>query len=111
MDPMTLADEANRRREAACDYVVRNVERRALGRLKAEAIKVTYEYVHKFIPARDDERDYADRYAYAWRRAYLEVGRRLTERGVFADATDAFFLSRKELYRVFEGNTRNLPLT
>lgn len=111
VDPAVLEEEANRRREATYDDVVRNIERKALGKLKAEALKVTYEYVHKFIPARDDERDYADRYAYAWRRAAREAGRRLRDRGLFAEADDAFFLSRAELYRLLEGSTANLALT
>jgi rifampicin phosphotransferase len=111
VDPAVLEEEANRRREATYDDVVRNIERKALGRLKAEALKLTYEYVHKFIPARDDERDYADRYAYAWRRAFLEMGRRLRDRGLFAEADDVFFLSRGELYRFFDGNIGNHDLT
>lgn len=110
-DPSVLEEEANRRREATYDDVVRNIERKALGRLKAEALKLTYEYVHKFIPARDDERDYADRYAYAWRRGFLEMGRRLCDRGLFDRPDDVFFLGRTELYPLFEGNTTNLALT
>jgi pyruvate,water dikinase len=110
-DPALIEEEANRRRKATYDDVVRNIERKALGKLKAEALKATYEYVHKFIPARDDERDYADRYAYAWRRAYLEIGRRLCDRGLFAEPDDVFFLSRTELYRLFDGNTGKLTLT
>ena len=51
--------------------------------------------MHKFIPARDDERDYADKYLYAQRLAYLEIGRRLVERGVFDSERDVFFLSRR----------------
>lgn len=35
------------------------------------------------------------------RRGYLEIGRRVTERGVFATPDDVFFRGRSELYDVF----------
>jgi rifampicin phosphotransferase len=111
VDPAVQEDEVNARRQATYEEVVANIRKKALGALKAEAVKLTYEYLHKFIPARDDERDYADRYLYAWRKAYLELGRRLVDRGLFETADDVFYLARPELYRLFEGNTTNLPLT
>jgi pyruvate,water dikinase len=110
-DPAEQEAAANGRREAAHRDVVANIESKTLGRLKVEAFKLVYDYVHRFIPARDDERDYADRYAYAWRRGFLEVGRRLTARGLIAEKTDIFFLSRAEVYRLLDGITRNHELT
>lgn len=111
VDPAVGEDEANERRRATYEAVLENVRKKALGPIKVEAVKLVYEYLHKFIPARDDERDYADRYLYAWRRGFLEIGRRLVDRGLFAAPDDVFYLSRPELYRLFEGNTTNLALT
>jgi pyruvate,water dikinase len=109
-DPAEQEEAANRRRATAYRDVAQNIESKTLGRLKVEAFKLVYDYVQRFIPARDDERDYADRYAYAWRRGFLEVGRRLTDRGLIVEQTDIFFLSRAEAYRLLEGNTRNHEL-
>jgi phosphohistidine swiveling domain-containing protein len=110
-DPAEQEEAANRRRGTAHRDVIANIESKTLGRLKAEAFKLVYDYVQRFIPARDDERDYADRYAYAWRRGFLEVGRRLTDRGLLAEKNDIFFLSRDEVYRLLGGNTLYHELT
>lgn len=103
--------EVNERREATLDEVVANVRRRRLGALKSEAIKWAVAMVHDYIVLRDDERQYPnDATVMSYKRGFVEMGRRLRQRGILDSERDVHFLSWQELYRLLDGNVSNLDL-
>ena len=53
---------------------------------------------------RDNERDLTDRITFSVKRGFLEINRRLLERGTLRNQEDYFFLSREELYSLFQGH-------
>jgi rifampicin phosphotransferase len=109
-DPMEMCENNERVREAAFEDVVKNLQRKSLGFLKVEAFKFLHEYVLMTIELRDDEREYIDKYIYAIKRSYVEVNKRLKERGIFNDDFDFYMLTHQELFSVLHG-TANLTLT
>lgn len=103
LDPEAKQQEVNSRREAAYDDVLENIKRKPLGALKAEAFKGVYDWVHKFIAVRDDERWSYERYMWAIKLTCLEIGRRLTERELLEDPGDCLFVNKDELFALLEG--------
>jgi pyruvate,water dikinase len=103
VDPEITEHKVNETREATVEMVIQNLRKQTLGVLKAEAFKLTYNYVQDCLMVRDDERFYVDYSTSAVKRAFLELNRRLMERGLMDTERDFFFLSRRELYDVFEG--------
>jgi rifampicin phosphotransferase len=105
-DPERREREVNAGREQLMDEITAAIRRQPLGALKAEAIRSVHAWVMRFNAIRDDERHFFDRFMYTTRRGFLEVGRRLTERGVFTEPDEVFFLGREELWDVFTTGRR-----
>jgi pyruvate,water dikinase len=91
------------RREAVTREVVDKIRREPLGSVKAEIFKLVQAYVLDMFVIRDDERHHSDRYTFAKKRAFAEIGRRVAERGIIASDYDAYFLSKSELYGLLDG--------
>jgi pyruvate,water dikinase len=108
--PEVKEAEVNARREAAYEEVLQCIRKKPMGALKAEAFKVIYHYVVQFLIDRDDERWFVDLSSYGLRRASLEVGRRLVDRGLIEATDDVFFLAKEELFELFNGRA-SLPLS
>jgi rifampicin phosphotransferase len=85
-------------RDAAYADVVENLRRKPLGTLRAEAFKYLHDFVMQYLEARDNERHHIDKNTYTNRRAFLEVGRRLLERGQITELRDVFFLTQYEVF-------------
>jgi pyruvate,water dikinase len=103
--------EVNERREALFDEVVAAIRGTPLGGLKAEALKWAFVQVHDYIVLRDDERQFPnDATVYAYKRGFIEMGRRLTARGLLDSEHDVHYLSWQEVYQLLDGNTSKLPL-
>ncbi len=110
-DDFVAQEERNTElREAAYDEVLRNLRRKPLGFLKAEAFKIVHDYVMTFLTIRDDERSCIDLNTMSIRRGFIEVNRRLMERGLMETDRDFWFLGAHELYDVLYGRA-NLKLT
>jgi pyruvate,water dikinase len=90
-------------RESLTADVIGRIRRSAFGAAKAEVFKAVLDYCHRFLIIRDDQRHFVDRFTFAKKRAFLEMGRRLTRAGRLADPTDCYFLSKEELYDVLRG--------
>jgi rifampicin phosphotransferase len=103
VDPMIRERENNERRREIIADVETNLRRKPLGALKLEAFRYAFTYVMRFLEYRDDERHFVDRNTYGIRRAYLEVNRRVRERGGLETDRDFWFLSQPELYSVLDG--------
>lgn len=85
-------------RDAAYDDVLANLRRKPLGMLRVEAFKYLHDFVMQYLEARDNERHHVDKNTFANRRAFLEVGRRLLERGQITELREVFFLTRGEVF-------------
>jgi rifampicin phosphotransferase len=103
-DPVREERRVNQARNARYEEVVANIRRKPLGALKAEAFKLVFDYVHRFIPLRDEERNFIDRSTYSIRLASLEIGRRLLQCGQIETDRDFWFLSVDELFELFRGH-------
>lgn len=104
LDPEENERRINARRDAVLAEVVENIKKRPFGFVRAELFKLVHDWLLKFLIVRDDERYYIDRSTWAAKRAFLEIGRRLLQRGVFDSERDLYFLSRHELYDVLRRN-------
>lgn len=103
--------KVNQRRHETYDEVLADLRRKPLGGLRAELFKLTYQSVHRFLAMRDNERcNPTDLITMSEKRAFLELGHRLVERGVLDGQHDVLYLGRHELYPVFLGTEDNMPL-
>ena len=111
LDPEHAEAETNRRRDAVYDDVLANIRRKPLGAFKAEAFKVLYNLMHKWIVARDNERQSpTDVIMMGYKRGFVEIGRRMWERGQIDEPDGFHYLSKNELYTVFKGHAVNRRL-
>ena len=102
-DPLQMEDELRSKRRAREQEVHAAILRQPLGTWKLELFKLIHAYSLKFLAFRDNEREYLDNLTYTQRRCFLELGRRLHERGLLEDPTDVWFLSVEENFAVLEG--------
>jgi rifampicin phosphotransferase len=100
-DPTSREDRLRRNRQATIDRVLGRVRIQPFGKLKASVLRYIISYADRFLMVRDNERHFVDRTTFATRRAYLEAGRRLVERGLINDRDDVFFLGAEELDDLF----------
>ncbi|KAL1897445.1 hypothetical protein Sste5346_004183 [Sporothrix stenoceras] len=101
-DPQIKEHETNERREAFVDKVFAKMQRSTLGLFKVELFKVVLAWCIEFVIVRDDERNFLDHCTLSIRWGFMEVGRRLAEYGVFESDDDVWFLSKQELYRLWD---------
>jgi rifampicin phosphotransferase len=104
LDPEGNEQRVNARRDAVLAEVVDNIRQRPFGFLRAELFKLIHDWLLKFLIVRDDERYYIDRSTYSAKRTFLEISRKLRERGILETERDFQFLSRSELYEVLRRN-------
>ena len=102
-DPVTKEEALTRQRDAATEAIVSGIRRQPFGSIKAEIFKWVLAYCQRFIMARDNERHYIDYATYSIRRGFIEVGRRLQDRGLLRTERDFFFLAKAELFEVLVG--------
>ena len=81
-----------------------------LGGLRLKIFRGLLGYAQRFFLYRDNQRHYFDRYTFSLKRASMEIGRRLVERGRLADLDDVYFLGRSELFPMLRGEPAT-PLT
>ena len=101
-DPALREVQVNERREQVLDEVVAKLKRQPLGFLRAEAVKVVVDWIHKFVVFRDTERNCIDRSTFTIKRAFLEANARLIERGLVHSDRDFWFLTVDELWTLLE---------
>jgi phosphohistidine swiveling domain-containing protein len=104
VDPETQEEVVNARRNAAYDDVLENIRKKPLGSLKAEAFKILCHHTQEFMWQRDFERWNIDRLTYCTKLQFEELGRRLRERGLLEGERDFWFLTKHELYSVWDGS-------
>ncbi len=104
-NPETKEHEINERREAFADKVIAKIQRSTLGLFKAELFKVVLDWCVEFVLVRDDERNFLDHCTLSIRWGFVEVGKRLVNHGLFQSEDDVWFLSKQELYRLWDSKT------
>lgn len=102
-DPRHAEEKVSKQRNKVLQEVCANIMAKPLGLLKAEALKVVHDYALKFLMLRDDERNVVDMLTWGGKKGFLELNRRLVERGVLAGPEDFYFLTTKEFYEVIDG--------
>jgi pyruvate,water dikinase len=102
--PYELEKKLTEQREIALEDVLRNVRRTPIvGTLKAEAIKVVYNWIQKFIAIRDDERWAYELSSMCAKLYCREIGRRCVERGLLEDQEDFLMFTKDELFDLLDG--------
>ena len=109
--PEAREQQVNDRRNSAIADLESNLRRKSFGRLRVLLLRYVLAYVYRFFYIRDNQRHYFDRYTYAVRRNALEIGRRLTTKGILRHPDDAFFLGRQELYALLAGDLSDALLS
>lgn len=102
-DPEVQEHNMRERRKAAIQELFDNVQQQPFGLGKVEVFRALLDFLDRFMVFRDDERYYVDRYMMVMKRCYVEVGRRLVDRGVVAEPGDVFFLTHDELFELLAG--------
>lgn len=100
--PDAQEEQRVRNREAVTEEVLARLRRKPLGVAQARAFATMLGYAHRFLVLRDDQRHYTDRVTYSKKRGFLEVGRRVLERGQIDSPRDFYFLTKDELFALLE---------
>jgi len=111
VDAHAQEEQVRRRRGQALEDVTAQMRRLPFGGLRVELFKLVFEFVHRNLLIRDNERwRPTDPITYAYKRGFVEIGRRLYARGLIDNERDFFFLGKEELYDLFEGRIINREL-
>lgn len=108
--PGATEDRLIAQRDAAAAEVIECIKKQPLSTPKVELFKLLHDWMLKFYMLRDDERFHTDRGTYGKKKIFIEIGRRLVERGVLTNDDDFWYLSKSELYRLLEGATTNMRI-
>jgi pyruvate,water dikinase len=108
-DPLLMEEELRAKRRAREEEVHASIRKGAMGSLKLELFKLVHDYSLRFLAFRDNEREYLDNLTYTQRRCFLELGRRMHERGLVDDADDVWFLGVEENFDLL-GGRHGVPL-
>jgi pyruvate,water dikinase len=109
-DPNAAEEKLAHVRAVAAAEVIDNLVSQPFGFFKAELFKLVHNYVLQCNIWRDNERYHLDRYTFSIKKGFLEISRRLMEKGLLETDRDFNFLTWKELYDLLDG-TANLRLT
>jgi pyruvate,water dikinase len=104
VSPADQEQKVNERRQQVFDEVYANLRNKpVVGLLKAQAFKMVYEWVQRFIVVRDDERWAYEHSVLCSKVLCKELGRRLAERGILPSAEDYLMFTKDELYDMCDG--------
>lgn len=84
-----------------CEVAAR-IRRTRLGVLKVKAFERLHDYILRLLLLRDDFRPHIDRVTFAKKRHFREIGRRLKATGKLEHDDDFYFLTREELYYIWD---------
>lgn len=93
------------------EEVMRKIGRMRHGFLRKVLFRTVLRYAQTYLAFRENQRFYLDHQIARQRRIFLEYGRRLTERGVFASPDDVFFLSKDEMFDVVKNPRKDIAAT
>jgi pyruvate,water dikinase len=93
-----------RRKELTAQFIAK-LKLLPFGDLRAQAFVWVQDWLLAFWRFRDDQRAHVDRATFSQKRAYAELGRRLSERSVFAGQDDYYMFSMRELFAILDRGT------
>lgn len=97
-----------RREQKAADAIAK-LKAQPMGEMKAMAFSLLHNWLLEFWVFRDDERLHNDRWNYAEKRGFAEIGKRLRDRGLLSAWDDHYFFSKTELFELLDtGNFTRL---
>ncbi len=98
--------EASKRkeREELTRKVLEKIGRQKLGFVKKEIFKAILFYAQTYIGFRENQRFFLDHQDFRFRKVFLEIGRRLEERGILKKE-DVFFLFKEEAFDALMNST------
>jgi len=99
------------KREARAAAVAASLGEQRFGWAKVRLFRYVNRFLLDFYVFRDDSRQQTDRNTFAKKRAIVEVGRRLVDRGVLDDHDDYYYLSKRELFALLDGAVDDLRVT
>lgn len=100
--PADMEYKLAKHRADATAEVLADIRQRPFGAIRVEILKLLLSYILEFLVARDDERPFSDLITMAKKRAAMEMGRRLFERGIVENEDDYFFLGYTEIAEALE---------
>lgn len=89
-------------REALTRDVLKVIENQTYGIVKKKLFETILFYAQTYIAFRENQRFFLDHQTFRFRKVFLEMGRRLEERGILQKRDDVFFLFKEEVFRALE---------
>lgn len=108
-DPASLEAEATARREEAEAEALARAGGGVLGPLRARFLKAVYEKTQVFTRYRENQRFHLDYLLAHCRKLLLEMGERLSGRGILGDPFEIFFMDADEMFRAVEAGEKAGP--
>jgi len=109
-DVQQIEAEKKREREELTKKVLKEIGNQKFGLLKKQIFKTILSYAQKYIAFRENQRFSLDHQNSRFRRLFLEMGRRLEERGILEAVHDVFFLFKEEIFEAMESGKVDLEL-
>ncbi len=97
-----LERERIRERKVTEELVMRKLSRLRYGRSRRLAFRLVLRFAQTYLMFRENQRFYLDHLIRRWRVLFLEHGRRLAARGVLQSEDDVFFLTKEEVFELFD---------
>ncbi|MDI6644142.1 MAG: PEP/pyruvate-binding domain-containing protein [Methanobacteriaceae archaeon] len=85
--------------------VIHKIKKLRFGFFKAKIFSIVLKLAQTYLTFRENQRFYLDHLLYRQRLLIMEMGKRLSERGVIDEVDDVFFLYEDELMELFKGKS------
>jgi len=102
-EPEAALKRNTARREALTGEIEARLSRQKWGFLKKRVFRFLLKYAQAYSLFRENQRFEVDRVFYGQRKAFLAIGRRLTQDKLLADPGDIWFLSKEEVFDLMTG--------
>jgi len=99
-----------REREELTDKVLKKIGEQRFGFLKKQIFRIILFYAQTYIGFRENQRFYLDHQDFRFRKVFLEMGKRLKERGILKDGNHVFFLFKEEVFDALKTGITNYDL-
>lgn len=106
-DVQQIETEKKAQREELTESVLNEIETLQFGLIKKQVFKMILKYAQVYIGFRENQRFFLDHQDYRFRTVFLEIGKRLVQKGVVQDRDDVFFLFKEEVFTALQ--TGELP--
>ena len=100
-DLQKIEAEKKKMREEMTEKVLERIGKQKYGFVKRKIFKTILFYAQTYIGFRETQRFYLDHQNHRFRRVFLEMGRRLQERGILHQ-DDIFFLFKEEVFNALK---------